>query len=143
MKSYKNLTETQRKSLQRFPVYTALLAARGHKLDDKERVAAIQFAHTKVYTCNPLLTDFCRDSDSEFEANLIQIESALPEESKIRDAIIRKELQILENLLLKLGHEYGHVMHLSNKTFTDHIQKADHSVFEDFILPIAIPGLNA
>ena len=142
MKNYKNLTETQRKALLRFPVYTSLLAARDRKLDDKERDAAIQFAHTKVFTCNPLLADFCRESDSEFEANLIQIESALPKESKIRDAIIRKELLILETILLKMGHEYGHVMHQSNKTFTEHIQKADHSVFEDFILPIAIPGLT-
>jgi len=142
MRNYKSLTESQRKALLNFPVYTSLLAAKDRKLEEKERITAIQFAHTKVFTCDPLLADFCRESDSVFESNLGLIEALLPQDARKRDALIRKELLNLETILLKMGKDYSYLLHQSMRTFREHIQKANHSVIEDFILPIAIPGLT-
>lgn len=142
MKVFINLTEQQKQALLKFPVYVSLLAAADGKMDEAERMVAIKFAHTKAFSCQPLLAEFCRESEIVFEDNLIQLEAVLPKDKKSRDAAIRKELLNLETILLKLGKEYVLVMHQSMKTFKDHVLKAHHSVIEDFILPIAIPGLT-
>jgi hypothetical protein len=86
--------------------------------------------------------DFCKESEMEFENNLILLDSQLPKEKKSRDAAIRKELLKLDSILLKLGEEYTTVFRQSMKTYKEHVSKAHHSVIEDFILPISIPGLT-
>lgn len=142
MKQYGDLTALQKKSLLRFPAYISLLATSDSKIDQEERKVAIKLAHTKAFACRSMLAEFCRESENVFETNLTQLEAILPTDKKSRDEAIRKELVKLEKLLLKLGPEYAFVMHQSMKTFKDHISMAHHSVIEDFILPIAIPGLT-
>jgi len=142
MKQYRDLTALQKNSLLRFPVYISLLATSDSKIDQEERKVAIKLAHTKAFACHSMLAEFCRESENVFETNLIQLEAILPTDKKSRDEAIRTELAKLEKLLQKLGPEYTLVMRQSMKTFKDHISMAHHSVIEDFILPIAIPGLN-
>jgi len=142
MKVFRNLTEQQKQALLKFPAYVSLLASTGSKMDEAEKMVAIKFAHTKAFSCQPLLAEFCRESEIVFEDNLSQLDAVLPKDKKDRDAAIRKELLNLETILLKLGKEYASVMHQSMKTFKEHVLKAHHSVIEDFILPISIPGLT-
>ena len=142
MKEFKNLTVQQKQDLLKYPVYISLLAATDSKLDEAERMVAIKFAHTKAFSCRPLLADFCRESDLAFQNNLAQIEFLLPKDKNGREAAIQKELSNLETILSRLGKEYGAAMHHSLKTFREHVLKAHHSVIEDFILPISIPGLT-
>ena len=142
MKVFRNLTEQQKQALLKFPAYVSLLASTGSKMDEAEKMVAIKFAHTKAFSCQPLLAEFCRESEIVFEDNLSQLDAVLPKDKKDRDAAIRKELLNLEMILLKLGKVYVSVMHQSMKTFKEHVLKAHHSVIEDFILPISIPGLT-
>jgi hypothetical protein len=43
---------------------------------------------------------------------------------------------------MEFGEEYTLAMHRSLKTFKEHVSNAHHSVIEDFVLPLSIPGLN-
>lgn len=142
MKQYSDLTDQQKQELLKFPVYITLLAASDSKLDDTERMVAIKFAHTRSFSCEPLLSQFCKESEIFFESNLALIEMLLPTDKKKREEAIRKEVVKLDKILSKLGEEYVLVMHKSMKIFKDHVSRAHHSVIEDFILPISIPGLT-
>ena len=142
MQPFENLTTHQKQELLKFPVYISLLGSSHRILDPEEKLVAIKFAHTKAFSCQPLLADYCRDADIAFKHNLEEIESGLPKDKKNRDAVIKKELFKLEGILRKLGDEYAFIMHQSLKTFKSHVSKAHHSVIEDFILPIPIPGLT-
>jgi hypothetical protein len=142
MKIFRNLTNQEKQALLKFPAYISLLASTGSKMDEEERMIAIKFAHTKAFSCQPLLAEFCRESDTVFADNLTQLEAVLPKNKNERDVAIRIELLKLEMILLKLGNEYGSVMHQSMKTFKEHVLKAHHSVIEDFLFPITIPGLS-
>lgn len=142
MKVFRNLTEQQKQALLKFPAYISLLASTGSKMDEAERMVAIKFAHTKAFSCQPLLSEFCRESEIVFADNLTQLEAVLPKNKNERDVAIRIELLKLEMILLKLGKEYGSIMHQSMKTFKEHVLKAHHSVIEDFLFPISIPGLS-
>jgi len=139
---FNELTVQQKQALVKFPAYVSFLAATDSKLDEAEKLVAIKFAHTKSFSCHPILAEFYRESETAFENNLKQIEISLPKDKKSRDLAIKKELVILEKILLKLGHEYVIAMHHSMKTFKTHVSRAHHSVIEDFILPISIPGLT-
>jgi hypothetical protein len=142
MIQFNDLTVLQKQALVKFPAYVSFLAANDSKLDETEKMVAIKFAHTKSFSCHPILAEFYRESESAFEDNLMQIEISLPKDKKSRDLAIKKELAILEKILQKLGHEYVTALHHSMKTFKSHVSKAHHSVIEDFLLPISIPGLT-
>lgn len=142
MIQFKDLTVQQKQALVKFPAYASFLATSDSKLDEAEKLVAIKFAHTKSFSCHPILAEFYRESETAFEQNLLQIESSLPKDNKSRELAIKKELAVLEKILLKLGKEYVTAMHHSMTTFKNHVARAHHSVIEDFILPISIPGLT-
>ncbi len=103
---------------------------------------AIKFAHTKTFSCDPLLANFYKEADKVFRKNLEQLEKDLPKEKDIREAAIKKDLLNLEKIIRKLGKKYSIAMHHSMKSFKDHVSKAHHNVLVDFIFPIPIPGLS-
>ncbi len=143
MNQIKNISEKKNEALLKFPVYISLLAANSDsKLDEAEKKSAIKFSHIKTYSCDPLLTSFYEEADKDFEKNIQQIDKDLPSGKEERDAAIKKELFDLEKILLKLGKEYSTVMHKSMKSFKEHVSKANHNVFIDFIFPMPIEGLT-
>lgn len=66
----------------------------------------------------------------------------LPSGKEERNAAIKKKLLGLEKIVLKLGKEYTAVMQRSMKSFKEHVSKAHHNVFVDFIFPMPIEGLT-
>lgn len=143
MKPFINLSEEENKMLLKFPAYISLLAANWNdKLDDVEKKSAIKFAHTKTFSCDPLLTEFYKEADNVFEKNIEQLDNDLPKERDSRATAIKLELSYLEKIVLKLGKEYVSVMHSSMRSFKEHVSKAHHNVLVDFIFPLSIPGIN-
>jgi hypothetical protein len=139
---FNDLTLKENAELLKFPAYISMLAANcNDKLDEAERKTAIKFAHTKTFSCDPLLIQFYREADKNFEKTIVQINKELPTEKVSREAAIKKKLLTLEKLVTKLGKEYSSIMRQSMKTFKEHVSKAHHNVLIDFIFPISIPGL--
>ena len=142
MKSFKSLSAEQRLALLKLPVYITLLAATGNKLDEAEKLSAVKLAHTRSFSCEPLLAEFYLEADKEFESRIIQTDKELPREIQLRETAIKRELLKLDKIIMKLGKEYSMAIHRSLKTFKEHVLNAHHSVIEDFVLPVSIPGLN-
>ncbi len=142
MTLFQNLSADQKRELLKLPAYIALLAAAGIKLDEEERMSAIKLAHTRSFCCEPLLAEFYHLADINFEFNINQLDQDLPKEKGKREAEIIRELHILDRIVSKLGKGYTIAMHRSLKTFKEHVAKAHHSVIEDFVFPVLIPGLN-
>ncbi|MEO5947992.1 MAG: hypothetical protein ABIP79_14335 [Chitinophagaceae bacterium] len=143
MNRIENISEREYETLLKFPVYISLLAANSDsKLDEAEKKSAIKFSHIKTYSCDPLLTSFYEEADKVFEKNMLQLDKDLPTGKEERDAAIKKELLDLDKIVLKLGKEYATVMHRSMKSFKEHVSKAHHNVFMDFIFPMPIEGLT-
>ena len=143
MSLFKNLSAKEKEALLKFPVYISLLAAScDDTLDETEKEAAIKFAHTKTFSCDPLLTKFYTEAEKVFESNIAQIDKELPKEKHSREDAIKKELKNLNKIIMKLGKEYTLTMHRSMTSFKNHVSKAHHNVFVDFIFPLPIPGLS-
>ena len=143
MNTFKNLSQDDTEALLKFPAYVSMLAANNDdKLDDTEKKVAIKFAHIKTFSCDPLLSDFYKEADKVFESIITQLDNELPKDVKSRDAAIKKELLVLDQIVLKLGKKYAFVMHSSMESFRKHVSKAHHNVLVDFLFPIPIPGLT-
>ncbi len=143
MKIFKRLTNKQTDALLKYPAYISILAASlDDTLDKAEKKAAIEFAHIKTFTSDPLLTKFYLEADKVFRKNLEQLENELPKDKISREAAIKKELANLDKILKRLGKKYVIDVHQSMKSFKDHISRAHHNVLIDFIFPIPIPGLT-
>ncbi len=142
MKSFENLTAQQKQALLKMPAYITLLAASNSRLDEPERMEAIKLSHILSFSCEPILAEFYKEADKEFEFNIVQLDEDLPKGKETREVAIEGELSNLEKIISKLGQKYGAAMHRSLKAFKEHVSKAHHSVIEDFLLPIPIPGLT-
>jgi hypothetical protein len=143
MKLLKNLDALHKQEFLKFPVYISLLAAsKDCKLDGAEREAVVKLANIKSFDSESLLAEFFKEADKVFENNLSQIERDLPMGKENREVFIKTEILKLEKILLKLGKKYARAMHRSMDTFKDHVSRAHHSIIEDFLLPIPIPGLT-
>lgn len=143
MNPLKNLTLQEHEALLKFPAYIALLAInRDDKLGEADKRSAIKFAHIKTFSCDPLLAEFYKEADKVFKSNIEQLDSDLPGEKESREAAIKKELSNLDKILLKLGKQYALTMHLSMKSFKEHVSKAHHNVLVDFLFPLPIKGLT-
>lgn len=143
MSQFKKLSTLDYEALLKFPAYISMLAANSDdKLDETEKKVAIKFAHTKTFSCDPLLSEYYQEADKVFESNITLLDNELPKDVKSRDAAIKNELLNLDKIVLKLGKKYAKVMHKSMKSFKEHVSKAHHNVLVDFIFPIPIPGLT-
>ena len=142
MSLFKNLSAKENEELLKFPAYISLLAAHcDDKLDEAEKRSAIKFAHTKTFSCNPLLTEFYLEADKVFEKNIEQLDKDLPKNKDGRDAAIKKELLNLEKIVMKLGKDYVSIMRHSMKSFKEHVSRAHHNVLVDLIFPLPLPGV--
>ncbi len=143
MNQFNTLTKQEKEALLQFPAYISLLAADSDGLLDKaEKKEAIKLEHIKTFSADPLLAEFYEAADKVLKNNLEQLDKNLPKEKSSREAYIKNELIKLEKIVLKLGEEYTTVMHSSMKSFKEHVSKAHHNVFVDFIFPMPIKGLT-
>ena len=143
MKSFRKLSVEENKTLLKFPAYISLLAANSDgRLDKAEKKTAVKFSHIKTFSSDPPLADFYAEADQNFEKNIEELDSGLPEGRDNREKAIKRELAELEKIVAKLGEEYVSIMHKSMKTFKEHVLKSHRNVLVDFIFPVPIEGLT-
>lgn len=111
-------------------------------MDHAEETSAVEFAHMKTYSCDPLLGDFYSDVDHNFRATLEALNKSLPSGTASRETEIKNELLSLDDIVLKLGDEFTIAMHRSMKSFKEHVSQAHHNGLIDFLFPIPITGLS-
>lgn len=143
MNVFNTLSTNENRELLKFPAYVSILAANSdNDLDDAEKKSAINFAHTKTFTCDSLLFHFYEEVDKVFKTTIYELDSTLPKDQNERDEAIKKELSKLEKIVSKLGKEYANVMHQSMESFAKHVSKAHYNVLEDFIFSVPVTGIN-
>jgi hypothetical protein len=143
MKNLEKLSQIEKEFLFKYPAYISLLAVnQGDGMTEDEKQTAIKFSHIKTFSCNPILSEFYKEADKVFERNIRALDNELPKEKVQRETAIQIELNKLEYILLKLEKEYASFMHMSMKSFKEHVSKSHHNVLEYFIFPLPIKGLT-
>ncbi len=144
MMPFENLTTQEHESLLMFPAYISLLAANvDGKLDETEESTAVDFAHIKTYSSDPLLVDFFNDVHQTFSITLQALNKALPLGTVNRDNAIKRKLEELDAIVNKLNPDHADIIRKSMQSFKEHVSRAHHNVVLDFIFPFSIKGLNS
>ena len=144
IEQFESLTEEERRLLYRAPVLLSVLASCSfNELNKAQKADAIKLAHLKTFTAMPILLPYYAEVDKGFKE---QFENAVkkyfPFDKNKRDEI-KREMNKINLIISKLDKAHAAALHASLEKFVIHVKKARHSIFQDFIFPLPIPGLSA
>lgn len=143
MKNYNDLNEMEKDQLLKFPAYISLLASTAREgIDKQEKKAVVKLTHIKTFSCDPLLADFYKETDSIFEKTITVLNENLPHSQEERKMAICRELNNLEPVLKKLDPTYAYALRRSMESYKYHISKAHRNILEYFIFPMPIDGIS-
>lgn len=144
MKTIESLSLEDRTQLLMAPVYITLHTAASHgELDEADKNAAVKLNHLRAFASPKGLKDFYHQVELEFEADVKELDEALPKDPHDRKVILEYEIAQVEDVLVKLDPDLAQRLRESFQNFAQHALKEQKSVVEDFILPLDIKGLTA
>ena len=140
---FKKLTNEERELLYKAPVLVSVLASSPFNEVNKDQKAdAVKLAHLKTFTAAPLLRPYYAEVEKTFKE---QFETSVKKYFPFDDAKrndLKKEIESVNHIIGKLDKEYARALQDSLEGYSRHVRKAAHSVFQDFIFPVPIPGLT-
>ena len=143
IKQFENLLPAEAQLLTKAPALISVYAAcslRG--VNAAQKADAVKLAHLKTFTAHPALIPFYREVDQHFKE---EFEDAAKEytpfdgEQMYR---LKQKIERIKFIVNKLDPEYAKLLLKSFEKYERHVRRAAHSVVEDFIFPIPIPGLS-
>ncbi len=143
IKQFEKLTNEERSLLYKAPVLVSLLTACFFNGVNKfQKADAIKLSHLRTFTADQLLLPYYAEVEKHFKEQLeTGIRKYFPfDEAKRND--LKIEIDKVSIIIGKLDKEYAQALHNSLVGYAKHVQKAVHSVFQDFIFPVPIPGLS-
>lgn len=143
IKQLEKLTEEERELLLKAPVLVSVLASCSfNKVNEVQKADAIKLAHLKTFTAVPVLQAYYQEVDKNFREQFeATAKKYFPFDEKNRQQI-EKEIQKISLIIEKLEAGYGNALRKSLDGYARHVKKSTHSVFQDFLFPMPIPGLS-
>lgn len=143
IKRFENLSVEDQSLLLNAPVLLSVLVSSSPaEVNKGQKADAIKLSHLKTFTADPLLIPFYVEVEKGFKE---KFESAVEEYMPFDEAKVKKlkeEIGRINLVLQKLSTEYAQKLHKSFEKYEKHVRKAGHSVIQDFIFPVPIPGLT-
>jgi hypothetical protein len=144
VKEFEKLTEKERELLYKAPVLFSVFASCSfNKVNAQRKADAINLARLKTFTANYLLLPYYNEVEKHFRSQFELIaQKYFPfDETKIN--ALEKEIENIDHVINKLDARYGQTLRSSLERFARHVRKSYHSVFQDFIFPLYMHGLNS
>ena len=143
IKQLEMLTSEECQFLYQAPVLVSVLASCSYNsINEEQKADAIKLAHLKTYTALPLLVPYYVEVEAKFQNMFDEVVAKYsPFDEKKRNDL-KKEIKKLDSVISKLDPEYGKALRLSLERYARHVKRANHSIFQDFVFPMYIKGLN-
>lgn len=123
--------EVLRKSIADVAVLGAL--SDDGKVDDAERKSALKLASQRTFTATPVLQDFYKEVETHLDNDFDEVMKSLPEgELEGKQAYLRAELDKAGPILKKLPANFSEAYIKSQKSFAEHVFKANDSFFAKY-----------
>ena len=143
IKQLEILTTEEREFLYKAPVLVSVLASCSfNEINKVQKADAIKLSHLKTFTADPLLLSYYAEVEKDFK-NQFEIISQeyFPFDEYKRNAL-KREIDKINQIIGKLEKSYSEALYKSLERYSKHVKKATHTVFQDFIFPVPIPGLS-
>lgn len=143
IKQFEHLTEEERAMLYKAPVLVSVLAACSYKeINPAKKKDAIRLAHLKTFTAVPLLKPYYTEVEKTFADEFEKTATEYYPFDEQRRAALQAELYKVDGLMHKLDKNFAEALQKSLQRYATHVKRSTHSVFQDFIFPLYIPGLS-
>ena len=143
IKQFENLLPSEAQALLKAPALISVYAACSIKgVNAAQKADAVKLAHFKTFTANPALIPFYREVDNNFEEDFEEAAKEYMPFDNEKVEQLKQEIERIKFIVKKLDPEYAKLLLDSLEKYERHVRKAAHSVVEDFIFPIPIPGLS-
>ena len=142
-KQFEILTTEERELLYKAPVLVSVLASCSlNEINEVQKADAIKLSHLKTFTADPLLLDYYTEVEKKLKTQFEIIEKEYyPFDEKQRSAL-KEEICRVDQIISKLEKNLGQTLYKSLEKYGKHVKRATHTVFQDFIFPVPIPGLT-
>lgn len=143
IKQLEILTMEERELLYKAPVLVSVLASCSfNEINKVQKADAIKLSHLKTFTANPLLLGYYAEVEKNFVTQFeITAKEYFPFNENQRNAL-KKEIDGVNHIINKLDKTYGQALFKSLEKYGKHVKRSTHTVFQDFIFPVPIPGLT-
>jgi len=132
------LSEEDRGILLKAPAVVAILAAISDdgEVSRHEKSESVKLSHLRTYTSDPLLHNYYKEAEKDFELHFDSIMAKLPSEWKDKEKFLEDELTELKHVLPKLNEVYARELVNSLKSFARHVFQSNSSFLDYFLLPV-------
>lgn len=143
IKQFKILTTEEREILLKAPALVSVFTSCSlNEVNEVQKADAIKLSHLKTFTAKPILREYYEEVDKKFKTQFDSIVKAyFPFDENKRNALKHK-IERIKLIVAKLEKPYGEILYKSLEGYANHVRKADHSIFQDFIFPLPIRGLS-
>jgi len=137
------LTTEDREFLYKAPVLVSVLASCSFKeINRAQKADSIKLSHLRTFTADPLLLSYYAEVERNFRSQFeIIAKEYYPFDENKRNAL-KGEIDRVNHILGKLEKTYSETLYKSLESYSKHVKKATHTIFQDFIFPVPIPGLT-
>lgn len=143
IKEFKDLSDAEQSVLLKAPVWISVLASCSYKnINPAQKQDAIHLSHLKTVTANPSLLSYYREVEKIFEPEFEATVKKYYPFDATAVADLKKQVEQVHHIAQKLDSGYRDILLKSFHKYETHVKRAGHSVIEDFIFPIPIPGLT-
>jgi hypothetical protein len=140
---FEKLSAEEKKLVYQAPAMVSVLAScQGEKILPARKLDALKLAHMKSFTADPSLLFYYKKVEDSFENDFNEIAHKYEPFSTEKRHLLKNQVEKISHLIKKLDPAFGTLFARSLRKYADHVRKADHSVFQDFIFPVPIPGLS-
>lgn len=144
IKQFEKLNRKEIELLFMAPVLVSVLAASGdHEISQDGKAEAIKLAHLKTFTADPILLAYYEEVETDFKKHFEETVKKYSPFDVAKREDLKKEINVLNTVIAKLDKEFGQMLNDSLTGYVRHVKRAGISILDDFIFPIAIPGLTA
>ncbi len=144
IQQFQKLTSEEQQLLYKAPaLVSALVCCSSTEVNKAQKTDAIKLAHLKTFTAPSILHPYYIEVENTFKE---QLEAILTEHAPFdaaKQAELKNEINKVHLIMQKLDSYYREVLYKSLQAYAQHVKKAAHSVFQDFMFPMPIPGLSA
>ena len=143
IKQFENLLPAEAHVLLKAPALISVYAASSiNGVNPAQKADAVKLAHLKTFTANPALIPFYREVDQNFKEEFEDAVQEYKPFDKEKMYRLKDKIERIKFIVKKLDPEYARLLLTSFEKYERHVRRSAHSVVEDFIFPIPIPGLS-
>lgn len=130
------LSEEEKALLLKAPLFISILAAllNDNLISETEKNAAEHLVHVRTYAAEPILKEYYKQVETDFEKNFEWIVSSLPTEIHAQREYLNEQISNIRLILPKLKKTTSEKLVKSLKGFLLHVFKSNTNAFAYLLL---------